>query len=282
MATKIQKILTPALSLGVLLGSYLPFNIQKEHKFRKQSHAIVQAETKEFKSIEDRIADFLIPNANAQEIKKITINNRTYTLKDIDRIMEQYKAKDGRYKVTEYLKDNGIELLNVDNYHNKVYNANPTIPKIVMPYVHNDYTGPSMREAIILKLLKEQFGDKIEYYGFDATDKEPEQFFVHELEKFSADKAYSKYPIDRVGGSVPSLLLYSPYDILEGETPDNNDGKIKLIDVARKAPTYDGTLTITQAFIDYWIKPNLLLNPTEDAYRIFNRVFKWTNLNKLK
>ena len=70
MATKIQKILTPALSLGVLLGSYLPFNIQKEHKFRKQSHAIVQAETKEFKSIEDRIADFLIPNANAQEIKK--------------------------------------------------------------------------------------------------------------------------------------------------------------------------------------------------------------------
>lgn len=223
--------------------------------------------------------------ARADEVKTLTIHGKTYTLEYVKKVMQQYKAQDGRYKVAEFLKDNGIELITKDTYKSNVYGSKK--PVIVMPFVYDDYTGPSMREAIILKLLKEQFGDKIEVYGIDVHNRDGSRneafdLFFSEIRKFTYDHMdikEVKESIEAQGnkftGAAPSLLLYAPYDILRGETPTQNDGKMKLIDVVRGGPESAKELfEMYSDMTEFWIWNVIDDGKKHTLKRSFN-TYKW-------
>ncbi len=170
----------------------------------------------------------------------VTIHGKTYGLAYVNRIMAKYRADDGRYRVTDFLKDNGIELLTVDTYKEKVYGSKK--PVIVMPYYSKEnakklgkINDAGMRNAIILKLLKEQFGDKVNFYAMsvyynEQTGEENEEriLFKEEVGRFlyyhkDIDAVKKQLKISFENGkeylqwatSTPSLLLYSARDGLK-------------------------------------------------------------------
>ncbi len=187
--------------------------------------------------------------------------------------MQQYKAEDGRYKVSEFLQDNNIEIITKDNYKSKVYGSKK--PVIVMPYTPIEYVkthgisnDKSMREATILNFLKEQFGDKIECYAFSVEDDETRHLFAVEIGKFIANYS-AKYPVFKEEGDVPSLLAYGIQD-----GPKKLDKK-QMIDAVRGGP--ESAEELFEMYSDmskFWIW-NVLDNGKHHILKKSYNTYKW-------
>jgi len=131
-------------------------------------------------------------------------------------------------------------------------------PVMVMFY-HNDDSKysknkvTSKREAILFRQLALQYRDKIEFVAFEA-DTDPT--LVN-----SVKNRKRPYGIR----TIPSIAMYSPWDITKDETPRKNDGKVTQIDILRGGPKKTKQVVDwSTEFQDWWINPNILNRPTPD------------------
>jgi len=76
----------------------------------------------------------------------------------------------------------------------------------------------------------------------------------------------------------PSIAMYSPFDLLKGETPYKNDGKIKQIDILRGGPTADKWINPWIKWLKPWFETNITspngkyairLNNSDDDKKVF-------------
>ena len=67
--------------------------------------------------------------------------------------------------------------------------------------------------------------------------------------------------------AAPSIALYSLFDLLRGETSQENDGRIKQVDILRGSPAKTSSLPSwfygSESMSD-WIETNLFLNPAKN------------------
>ncbi|GEM_PF-1826091 len=167
----------------------------------------------------------------------------------------------------------------------KVYNSG--WPGLV--FVHDSMlhgtTGFSKRSAIVFKNLSLYFGEKypgiINFFVYDTSKADDYVFRGKFWPKFGIEirKEIRKKRWDMDG--VPKILMYSPFDVMEKETPFENDGIVKLIDCApidvwegcpRRTPGVTHVKRSIDTFTVRWIKPNfyLGLSPKGYIYRFDN------------
>ena len=118
----------------------------------------------------------------------------------------------------------------------KVYNGG--WPGLV--FVHDSMlhatTGFSKRSAIVFKILslyfREKFPGIINFFVYDTSKAGDYVFRGKFWPKFGIEirKELRKKRWDMDG--VPKILMYSPFDVMDEETPFENDGVVKLIDSA--------------------------------------------------
>ena len=220
------------------------------------------------------------------------------SLISMDEIMQEME------KGTPYdiLRDSGIVLIPYDEkgawkrrymeevFQEGVANKNPVV---VMIY-NNDPTDEfSKREAIVIKKTWQLVGDRIKVVAvhvpiFDNMMLYREMHTGAGTSKDNTLGIFATYDGKRMqrlppARGPPTTAIYATYDITEGETPERNDGKIKLLDMSYKGP---GSNKDVQSqlinFTHYWIGPNIFLkdNPEQDGnvYRLGNKpISEWKN-----
>ena len=109
--------------------------------------------------------------------------------------------------------------------------------------------GTAHRSAIIFKTLAQKFVDKIKFVCYNAG-----------MDPAKAANNYAWF--DKLGIlTIPSIAMYSPYDFTKGETPTQNKGAIKMIDIFRGGPVNDDSLKkMLKSGADTWVKTNLIEN----------------------
>ena len=108
---------------------------------------------------------------------------------------------------------------------------------LVFVYSDKNDNSPSTREAIIIRHLAEKYSRKIEILACRAEKS-----------------LYNNYGIE----AAPSMTIYARFDLLKGETPQNNDGKLKLVDLIKGGPKKDGSIITWFDFLsNEWIPTNL-------------------------
>ena len=189
--------------------------------------------------------------------------------------------------VEEILRGASVEYVKYDpatkatNYDALVFQkhlkAEERKPVLVFFYHNKDPPGTSEtaigvghRSAVVFIKLAQEFKNKVRFVCHNM-DVDPE------LAKDNYSGIRRNYDIR----APPSIAMYSLFDILKGETAQNNNGIIKQIDVMRGGPAKDNKYIIGK-FIncrDYWIPTNLLMkqSPEKD-----NKVYRHNNEWKLK
>ncbi len=153
-------------------------------------------------------------------------------------------------------------------------------PVLVLFYHNKDPTTPnkpeafSQRNAIIFRKISEQFAGTVKFVCYDA-DSDP----------VMAANNYDGFNKRLNILGIPSIAMYSPFDVAMGEKPNNNDGIIKRIDTLRGGPGLNKSVPIiVRNSTNYWVKPNLLNLPNPDndgkIYR-YNNTFKLSEIAKL-
>ena len=186
--------------------------------------------------------------------------------KTVDEILApQYKS--GSIVQVKYDSKKGVS-----NFDRLVYQrdvkASDRMPVLAMFYVNHDIenkdpakAGSSKREAIVLKNLVRKYKGKI-------------KFVVHEadVDTVKARKNYTGLNRDYNVKGIPSIAMYSPWDVVKGETRDKNNGKMTQVDVLRGGPKDNNTLIRWMPSMDpYWIKPNLTKPNGKWVRRFSNR-----------
>jgi hypothetical protein len=181
--------------------------------------------------------------------------------------------------VEEILKGANVEYVKYDaatkatNYDALVFQkhlkAEERKPGLVLVYRNKDppyakQIRTAHRDAIIFKRLAQKFVDKVKFVCYNA-DLSPEM----------AANSYAGFNALGIL-ALPSIAMYSKFDVVKGETPENNDGNIKMVDVIRGGPTVDKDIPILiESCALWWIPPNLfnLPNPDKDGkiYRHKNK-----------
>jgi hypothetical protein len=124
---------------------------------------------------------------------------------------------------------------------------------------------PSKRDAIILKKLTEKY-DQI-------------AFFLYNADELGGKTKSTKF--DGLGNNlfgksdygIPSFSMISKYDVVKGETPEKNDGKLKVIDIARGGPSVNSDINGRIINLsNYWINTNLLLKSNPEGERKVSRL----------
>jgi len=135
--------------------------------------------------------------------------------------------------------------------------------------------GGNMREAIIFRELQKIYGGRIKFIGYQSpipsgtanTPQSPYNELVN-----------SKYVIK----GPPSIAMFSTFDLVKGETPQSNDGKIKQIDTLFGGPaTNPQIIRWIRDFQVYWINPNLFNIPNPDGEGVLYRFMNNTNYQKV-
>lgn len=181
--------------------------------------------------------------------------------------------------VEDILKGAKVEYVKYDstnkatNYDALVFQkhlkAEERKPVLVLVYRNKDppyakQIRTAHRDAIIFKRLAQKFVDKVKFVCYNA-DLSPEM----------AANSYAGFNALGIL-ALPSIAMYSKFDVVKGETPENNDGNIKMVDVIRGGPTVDKDIPILiESCALWWIPPNLfnLPNPDKDGkiYRHKNK-----------
>ncbi len=136
-------------------------------------------------------------------------------------------------------------------------------PALVLFYTNKDLTGASKRDAIMFKKLAEKYGDRINFVAYKEESR---------LEKNKFD---GMFKLANLFGSTtygcPSIVMFSYFDLLKGETPNKNNGKLKQIDILRGGPETDQQIPNNlRNFDNWWVKINLLEPLTDKTYRFEN------------
>ncbi len=130
----------------------------------------------------------------------------------------------------------------------------------------------SKRDAIIFRKLIEKYGDKINFVCYNREDNINAKKTRYDG-MATDDKLY--------GNSFmrPSIVMFSYFDLLKGETPEKNDGKLKQIDILRGGPKNINYLKKWMKNLpSYWINP-LLIQPNEKYIYLFKNT---DNVTKIK
>jgi hypothetical protein len=201
------------------------------------------------------------------------------TMSDIRKDM----AKGAPYEI---LKDSeGMVFITYDEegkwkekYFEEVFQEGETEkkPVLVLFYdVDRDGAAYNLRGSIIFKELSKRYKERIKFVAVDLPWKdidseyhkmtlEAESHHGRGLGILSTPEGKRKKQLPPVKGA-PCTVMYSPWEILEGETPDNNDRNIKLLDVSLGAPYSDEEILVWlysgDKAINNWVKYNLFNNP---------------------
>jgi len=141
-------------------------------------------------------------------------------------------------------------------------------PALVLFYTnHPDKdNGTTERDAIIFRKLIEKYGDKINFvcYSVDTNKKAQKSFY---------DGVASS---DKLNGNTlgyPSIVMFSYFDLLRGETLNDNDGILKQIDILRGGPEKNKFIKPCYNNIKgWWIPTNLFMRPNDDGKLVVSRL----------
>jgi hypothetical protein len=167
--------------------------------------------------------------------------------------------------VEEILKGARVEYVKYDpttkatNYDALVFQkhlrAEERKPVLVLFYHNRDPAvqkseAVSQRDAILFRKFSAQLTGKIKFVCYD-TDSDP----------IMAANNYNGFnkKLDILG--IPSIAMYSQFNLTNGETRENNDGNIKRIDTLRGGPESDSMAIKLYNFINNkWIPTNFFGN----------------------
>jgi len=150
------------------------------------------------------------------------------------------------------------------------------MPVLVMVY-HNDLKIPEnsaskkeicKRGAILFKELSNQLNKKIRFVCYEA-----------EIDSALAKNGYAGLVAKFEILAAPSLILYSPFDILKKEKRDQSKG-IKRLDSVRGGPKTDIQIySLWRDFQSWWLEPNLFgrENPENDG-----KIYRFMNTDEFK
>ncbi len=129
-----------------------------------------------------------------------------------------------------------------------------------------------MRESVIFLEFDKQYSDDIKLIsiGLDYDTKDEEERLRRTLNKYFSSWGMQGFdnPVLR---NTPSIHMFSRYDVLNEETPENNDGRIKHVDTLFGGPTDNKVLVRwNDAMGPYWIEPNITEINGEFTYRFKN------------
>ena len=178
--------------------------------------------------------------------------------------------------VEEILKGANVEYVqrvgNDTNFDALVYQKNlkseERKPVLAFFYHNKDppdtlQKGTAHRSAIIFKTLAQKFVDKIKFVCYNAG-----------MDPAKAANNYAWF--DKLGIlTIPSIAMYSKFDVLKGETVEKNSGQIKQIDVIRGGPVEDKFIAPrTRNNANYWIPTNLFMKQSIDKD---NKVYRYNH-----
>ncbi len=136
------------------------------------------------------------------------------------------------------------------------------------PWTKPEAKGTAYRGAIVFRKLAEKLSGQIKFVCY-TVDSDP-------IMSANNYDGFNK-KLDIL--TIPSNAMYSPWDILKGETPNKHDGNIKRIDTVRGSPKSDSSINATlRNHINYWIGPNLLNLPNPDKD---GKIYRYNNSFKL-
>ncbi|MEM2916547.1 MAG: hypothetical protein QXT19_04280 [Candidatus Woesearchaeota archaeon] len=173
----------------------------------------------------------------------------------------------------EYVKYNPITK--TTNYDELVFQRHlkpeERKPVLVFFYLNKDppnveIPGSAHRDAIIIKALAQEYSDKIKLVCYNA-DIDP---------SMAANNHQGFHRMQ----TIPSIVMFSPWDVVKGETPEKNDGTIKYIDTMRSGPKDNTWLKKWyKNIIKYWIPSNLTEPNKEFVWRSRNsKNADWTKI----
>ncbi len=163
--------------------------------------------------------------------------------------------------VEDILQHGKVTLLNANNFKEKVYDT--IFPSLVFFYANME--GALKRDAIIFMELSKVYRNQMNFYSFNDQDGHKKQ--GHTMSEVALDENIT---------AIPSITMYSPYDLLKGETPTKNDGKVKQIDVLRGGPTADKWINAWIEVLDGWIEYNF-----QNKYPDSDYTFRYENSGKI-
>lgn len=217
-----------------------------------------------------------------------------------DKIIDIEMSKDSPRDILERCK--GMTFIDYDKagrwkseYFAEVFQEGSRDKKPVLVLFYNNTPKENvkefgMRQSIIFKKLFDKYAGKIKMVAVNLPVNPREGDAYMDMCKkaglpssdpmgiFSNDEIKDDKQLPPLRGP-PSIAMYSPYDVVQRETPENNDGKMKLIDVLFEAPATDGQIhKMALSLPNYWIDINVTKPNGKYLYR-FNNTFK---LNTIK
>ena len=131
------------------------------------------------------------------------------------------------------------------------------------------------REAIVFKALSEMYGSKLNFIVYNDRDAPKKRGLAPNKEYWNISERSVKEGIK----DLPSIAIYSKFDLVKGETPEKNDGILKQVDIMRKGPGINSDILINfENNVFWWINQHILYKPNPDGDR---KVYKYNNTFKL-
>lgn len=151
-----------------------------------------------------------------------------------------------RMNRVEDILGGSVEYITPQTWDRTIENSDK--PALVLVYNNRNDSSFAKRSAIIFKQLAKHYGNKVNFYAC-----ENEQKLWYKNIKAS-----------------PSIAMYSRFDLVNGETPQNNDGRMKQIDVLRSGPKRNNVINSWTIFGVDWIATNLTNPNYQWAWRLNN------------
>ena len=155
------------------------------------------------------------------------------------------------------------------NFNELVYqehlNSESRKPILVFFYdTKIDTINADERDAIILKILINKYNDNLDFLCYD-TSIEPSYTGNRNSGIFGAEVRSEAI------NSVPSMAMYSQFDLVKGETPNSINGRVKQIDILRGGPGKNSLLKPWLEFLkDKWISTNIVSPNNNYVWRFSN------------
>ncbi len=271
LGTRVKRAAAKVMLIGALLGLGKQAAAQNNNTYTASSKPGIVQKYKELTTSE---IETLMKNQTVNEIIK--------KCKKMD-----YLEFSGNIDKTNDLKKKYIcrifKKTNLDN---------------VLVFFYNDEKDElDKRSAIFLKELYDSFNNQIEFVAikipgsqynkglYDIMCKESRITVKDTMGIFDDVNIRKQERLPPIRGP-PSFALYSRHEILLGETKDNNDGKIKLIDVFFGGPkNFKQIKEWSNQFPKWWLNPNIFDKPTPDKdgklYR-FNNTDNYQHIGNFK
>jgi hypothetical protein len=164
-----------------------------------------------------------------------------------------------------------------DNFDELVYKIGK--PTVVLFYdVKPEKQSPDVakREAIVFKTLSEMYGNKLNFVVYNDRIA-PKKRGLHPNDGYWN---ISERSIKECIKGLPSIAIYSKFDLEKGETPTKNDGKLKQVDIMNGGPMEDKYIFPTFENTSFWwIQHHCFYQPS--SFNGNKQVYKYNNTFKL-